>query len=436
MAFKAELLRGKLKEAGKTRAFLSEVTGRTERTVSRWLNNGPYPKDKDIEKIATALGCNPREFDPSFAPDSLGSVAIHAQVSIASHNAFAMMNFRYGVNQREIIELAPILFSIVASYAMRIPADDESLAVEAHRRGLGSPLDWLDNPDSSGMTVSAMDRKAVERNRCFGLPAEPDREVSSRHLFCQALTRLAKASGERVNACNFVQPDPGKAPTAVGFIADSEIFENITGGDAKIQDGLLKGQVRLSPLLADLMNKKFSDGNAFRHALHRNLEKELEEYRKPLAELRKAGLVQYKAWCAFYADRHPNLAYEYEKIVAAHCHEDGWYPIDYSENDKIKFWTKPYLEERFIDETTLLEMQQKRANGECAQLHSDPIYRRFKELQSLRDKVRHEFNPDDPDISPYYDLDLKFEDFVEGSTQDDNENRPTINYKSSEGMVQ
>lgn len=436
MAFKAELLRGKLKEAGKTRAFLSEVTGRTERTVSRWLNNGPHPKDKDIEKIAKALGCNPREFDPSFAPDGLGSVAIHAQVSVASHNAFAMMSVRYGVNQREIIELAPILFSIVAGYAMRIPADDEALAVEAHRRGLGSPLDWLDNPDSSGMTVSAMDRKAVERNRCFGLPPEPDREVGSRHLFCQALTRLAEVSGERVNARNVVHPDPGKAPTAIGFIADSEIFRNITGGDMKLQDGLLKGYIRLSPLLADLMNKKFSDGNSFKNALHRNLEKEIEEYRKPLAELRKAGLVQHKAWCAFYEARHPNLAYEYEKIVAAHCYEDGWYPIDYSEDDKIKFWTKPYLEERFIDETTLVEIQRKRTNGEYVQLHSSPIYRRFKELQSLRDKVRHEFNPNDPDISPHYGWDLQLEYSDEERTLDESEDRPNIDCKLFKGIEQ
>ncbi|MXO72995.1 helix-turn-helix domain-containing protein [Alteraurantiacibacter buctensis] len=72
MAFNAALLRKKLKEEGRTRAFLAELTGKNERTVSRWLNGGNSPKTKDLEKIATALNCRPQDFDPRYADEGPG----------------------------------------------------------------------------------------------------------------------------------------------------------------------------------------------------------------------------------------------------------------------------------------------------------------------------------------------------------------------------
>lgn len=117
MAFKAELLRKKLKEEGKTRKFLSQATRKTERTVSRWLNGQNPPKGKDLDLIAMALKCRPQDFDPSFADEGSG-VAMYARVSVASHNAYEMMRLRYGVTQKSIIELAPVLFSIVAGHAL------------------------------------------------------------------------------------------------------------------------------------------------------------------------------------------------------------------------------------------------------------------------------------------------------------------------------
>ena len=47
-------------------------------------------------------------------------------MSVASHNAYEMMRLRYGVTQKTIIELAPILFSIVASYALKVPEETPS----------------------------------------------------------------------------------------------------------------------------------------------------------------------------------------------------------------------------------------------------------------------------------------------------------------------
>ena len=196
MAFKAELLRKKLKEEGKTRKFLAEATRKTERTVSRWLNGQNPPKGKDLDLIAMALKCRPQDFDPSYADEGLG-VAMYARVSVASHNAYEMMRLRYGVTQKTIIELAPILFSIVASYALKVPEEDLALHQEAVRRGLFSPLPHDRSPE--GAEGFALDQRASNNAACFGLPARNPMEAQPRNLFCEAMSRLCSGVSDHVS---------------------------------------------------------------------------------------------------------------------------------------------------------------------------------------------------------------------------------------------
>jgi len=109
MAFKAELLKKKLKAEGKSRDELAAELKKHKRTVSRWLAGTNPPKPKDLEAIAHVLNCKPQDFDPFFADMGLGEVSIQAHVSAASHNAYELMRWRYGVSQKQIMELAPVL---------------------------------------------------------------------------------------------------------------------------------------------------------------------------------------------------------------------------------------------------------------------------------------------------------------------------------------
>jgi len=121
MAFKAELLRKKLKAEGKSRDELAAAINKHKRTVSRWLAGTNPPKPKDLEAIARVLNCKPLDFDPFFADMGVGEVSIQAHVSAASHNAYELMRWRYGVSQKQIMELAPVLFAIVAGHALKVP---------------------------------------------------------------------------------------------------------------------------------------------------------------------------------------------------------------------------------------------------------------------------------------------------------------------------
>ena len=381
MAFKSELLRAKLKEAGKTRRFLAELTGVTERNVSRWLNHKHSPKSSDLEKIAKALGCTPQDFDPSFADEGQGEVAIHARVSVASHNAFEIMRLRYGATEKNIIELAPVLFSIVAGHALRVPNEDKA---QAARLGL------IDSRQGSPEAEDAwgIDDQASRNKKCFGLNGE-----YSRNLFYEAIKRLCHDIDEEVSANCLVNPGPEEAVSAIGFIPDIDKLNEITGGDVKLIEALARGRVRLSTCLEDHKSGEDKSGEAFVRMLGRELARTDRQYEKDISESREAGLVMLGAWRAFYEKSHPDLAREYDQIVETHCYEDGWYPSYYEEDLKEVCWVEPYREDRHINYETLPEYQKKKTEFPRA-FHlpmTDLIYQRFQQLQAHRGKVKADF---------------------------------------------
>ena len=107
---------------------------------------------------------------------------------------------------------------------------------------------------------------------------------------------------------------------ATGYVPNTEFLEEITGGDWTLVEAIVKGRIRLSAVLQKIRGGKegtsvqaFAD--AIRHAHNERIE-----------EQRGAGLKKLKAWRAFYAARHPELAEEYDNLVTQHCHEEGSVP--------------------------------------------------------------------------------------------------------------
>lgn len=390
MAFKAELLRKKLKEEGKKRADLATATRRNVRTVSRWLTGENAPKTKDLEAISRVLNCRPQDFDPFFADMGLGEVSIQAHVSTASHNAYEVMRWRYGVSQKQLMELAPVLFAIVAGHALKVPEQDAEHAREAHRLGLSYPL----SPEHH------IHEQASERRKCFGLkPKDPMRD-HPQNLFCEAVRRLSSHIGDNVDTQWFVGAEPQDAPTAAGYIPDVDLLEKITGGDWRLVEAIVKGRIRLSKCRDEVFQngKSFDNDDKFLQAFAVAVRQERD---KQIEEQRKAGLKKLDAWRAFYAERHPDMAQEYDDLVAQHCHEEQWYPKHYTEDDRVQSWIDPFKEDRHINENSLPEYQQRKAAAEEKDKgaktltlvfpHEDPVYRRFEELKRHRSQLKKQF---------------------------------------------
>ncbi|WP_114283719.1 helix-turn-helix domain-containing protein [Candidatus Halocynthiibacter alkanivorans] len=385
MSFKADLLKRKLKEEGQTLDKFSKAVGVSTRTVNRWKSGENTPKPKDLEKIARVLNCEPQDFDPFFADLGLGEVSIQAHVSAASHNAYELMRWRYGVSQKQIMELAPVLFAIVAGHALKVPDQDDEIARLASEYGLADPR----------LQGGHNDARASKQKKCFGLETSNPRVETSRNLFSEAMLRLSSQIEDYVDTRWFVGAEVAEAPNAAGYIPDIELVDAISGGNPKLAEAIVKGRIRLSTVLQQAKEGKdpvsvqaFAD--AIRHAHAQQIE-----------EQRDAGLKKLKAWRAFYEERHPDLAEEYDRLVAQHCHEKGWCPKDYTDDDRIQSWVNPYQEDRHINEDTLTEYQRRKKEARkkdegtkaltFVNMYDDPVVLRFGELQRHRAQIKKQF---------------------------------------------
>lgn len=385
MAFKADLLKKKLKEEGTKPDELAAAIKKHKRTVRRWLAGTNPPKQKDLEAVARVLNCKPQDFDPFFADKGLGEVSIQAHVSVASHNAYELMRWRYGVSQKQIMELAPVLFAIVAGHALKVPDQDDEIARLAFDNRLTDPR----------LQGGHNEACASKLRKCFGLETSDPGVETSRNLFSEAMRRLSSQIEDYVDTRWFVGAAAEEAPGAAGYVPDTELVSALSGGDLKLAEAIVKGRIRLSTILQRAKEgedpvsvETFAD--AIRHAHAQQIE-----------ELRKAGLKKLKAWRTFYEARHPDLAEEYDRLLAQHCHEEGWCPNNYTDDERIQSWVNPYQEDRHINEDTLTEYQQRRKDAREKDegsktltfvfSHNDPVVRRFAELQRHRAQIKKQF---------------------------------------------
>lgn len=372
MSFNANLLKRKLKEEGQNLEKFSKSVGVSTRTVNRWKSGENTPKLKDLEKIAHILNCTPKDFDPFYANMGLGEVSIQAHVSTASHNAYEAMRWVYGVSQKQVMELAPILFAIVAGHALKVPDQDDELEHRVQMNGRSSTQMVSDN----------IDRQASKLKQCFGI-ASPDFNEPSRNLFDTAIHRLSFHAAEYVNASWYIGAESGAVPGASGYVPDTEFLEKITDGDWTLVEAIVKGRIRLSTVHKDTKDEKGSVtidefARAIRHAHAQNIE-----------EQRKAGFKKLMAWRLFYNERHPDLAEEYDYLVTQHCHEEGWCPEGYTDDDRVQIWVNPFGENRFIDRNTLNDRPNSEESIVIAE--DSPTVTRFDELAKQRAELKKQF---------------------------------------------
>lgn len=381
MSFKPELLKKKMKTEGKTRDALAAALKKHPRTVSRWLAGTNPPKQHDLEAIAQVLNCKPQDFDPFFASEDLGEISIHAHISTASHNAYELMRYRYGVTQKQIMELAPVLFSIVAGYALKVPEQDDEIACLASIHGLSDPR----------LLGAHLEEHAAQEKKCFGIEAS-EFEYTSRNLFHLAMVRLSSKISEHVDTKWFTNTQAGESPKASGFVVDVEGVHELSEGQEELAEAIVKGRLKISTAAEKKIAK-----NGVNLTLKELAVILKENYANSKEVKRKEGLRKLNAWREFYALNYPELAKEFDDIVKNYCHKEGWYPKNYTSDDRIQSWINPFKEDLHIDESKLPELNRKKENSRKSGrvgFHIpflDPIYVRFLELQSHRSESKEKF---------------------------------------------
>lgn len=244
-----------------------------------------------------------------------------------------------------------------------------------------------------GATEGAtIDELAAQNGECFGLQAQDGETAYSRNLFVEAMRRIANEAGPDVCMTDCDPVPAGKTPTSLGFNPHTPLYEAIAEGDDEIVRKLTRGQVRLSQSFtrAELQADKTLQEKA--ETIRRDLRDQAERHREKLEEMREKGLIQLRAWRAFYEDRHPDQAKEYDDLVSAYGRPEGWYPDHFSSTDCEEAYADPFAEIRFLDYDLLPKPHDisKRRALWLPSVHA-PEARRFERLNNHRRLSKAEF---------------------------------------------
>lgn len=300
MALDKRKLKTHLKERGLTQGDLAVLVGKDIRTVRRWLSPKESLGPKAIEKICEALQTNPDEFDPDWSgsKDRYGEVQIGARISPAAANGYTLLKRQYGVSKKQLIELAPIIFSVIAERALsrgeRKENKQKKLDLISRALELDDRYDEGANQGYEEWLYIKECARAAQDGRVFGLE-----EAMSHNLFNDELMELA----ENAQHDWFIYGNPGSCPNSQGFLYSEPLVDEITCGDINLRNAIAEGRINLSMMDDHLWEFENRDEclRWLRHQAANSDLREKREKRKLLANLRK---------------RDPELAKRYEEIFA------------------------------------------------------------------------------------------------------------------------
>lgn len=134
------------KSAGLTAQVLADEAAVGRATITRIENGNTLNSNRTtVTRLAKALRCRPEELStPPDNRDHLGTLAhrrsIKIEMSAASHNALLLIAGRYGEQAATILELAPLLFDMVATESL-IERRRNLAELQLHRDAIGEMSD-------------------------------------------------------------------------------------------------------------------------------------------------------------------------------------------------------------------------------------------------------------------------------------------------------
>ena len=226
-----------------------------------------------FKRIAEALGTDGGKLSGASSvtrnPEKLEDVGLRVRVSPQLQLAYDLVSFRYGPTRREIVELAPLLFVLLAegSLAWRLERAEKVDALLGRLQDLGkhtalycaSFLEYvqegnecerasISKPDLMGNDV----RREEWGDGYEGVP------------FCDYLCKLAEDM--RIAGIVDFHPDTSAATVGLGTIWGAEPYEvcrdvlgELTGESKLARRALLHGDVRLSQIPKDLLSPEAKD---------------------------------------------------------------------------------------------------------------------------------------------------------------------------------
>jgi transcriptional regulator with XRE-family HTH domain len=292
MAFDNKKFKATMRAKGITQKALAEILGKTERTINDWLSPSHKLKAEEVNRLCQSIGEEPTEFDPDWvgSVDTSHKARVSANVSSAAKNGFWLLKKRYGVSEKDVIELAPTLFSIVVEHARQAPQD---ILSEIERQDelynkYGKPYEY----DFDTMREEASNAiEVLDEHKIFGKEEHywGDDPTLPQNLFGEALEVLSKRYNNiSVNA----HTSNGECPDAVHNYIEREFVNSLVDGDEDLAKAISAGDI-------ELFSKEFESFSDF--------EKRIDWMRKSYAKIKEERNKRYEEWLDELKIKDPDL---------------------------------------------------------------------------------------------------------------------------------
>ena len=248
MAFNKKKFKDAMRIEGVTQKDLAEKFGVDIRTVNRWLDPKYQIPSEKVRDLCVAINNIPNEFDPDWEGSAENQILarVSAKVSSASKNGYWLMKARYGVSEKEIVELAPTLFALFAAAVFegtnKGDNDQRKLAAEilAKEYGLIPESEMFPvHPDE--IEEAERREKFIADGKIFGSSDDADIYYSSLNPFAFELEKFVSNS-KKVALSHSIA---GECPNSKGNALDIQLINAISDNDPEISEAISQGDIEL-----------------------------------------------------------------------------------------------------------------------------------------------------------------------------------------------
>ena len=245
MAFDKIKYKAQLKTLGIGQSGLANILKVDIRTVSRWLSQNYSLKNDKVAELCEAIGVDPIEYDPEWigSPNNRNKARVSANISSASKNGYWLLKKRYGVSEKDLVELAPIMFAVIVENTRLIPhiwwENWERLVAHSRELNMPEPYDIGHGHEYANNCIDALNDDKIFGRKQDEVEFDPTRPGN---LFLTALQQLVENSSNiHINASHVLEG----CPDAKGSIIDKAYLDAITGGSSKLNEAISRGDIEL-----------------------------------------------------------------------------------------------------------------------------------------------------------------------------------------------
>ena len=271
-----------------SRARLAKLSGVSERTIQRLESSRQgdvTPRKVTLDRLAKAFQVEPKVLSGELLPPQsdkvpakdLERVQVGALIAPKTRLAYDLVKRRYGVSATEIINVAPLLFVLLAEGSLakrreRLREAEESID-RLDRTGLEANCDLFSMATTVAYNAVALEEESIAKADIFGeylfssnagtsVPDEPF-DPATNNPFADCLRQLTRELANRgvvdtTDDLNYGSPY-GKLP---GYDICSDELDGVANGSTIARKALELGYVRLSEIPGELLAEEAGEKRA------------------------------------------------------------------------------------------------------------------------------------------------------------------------------